>query len=185
VMVSSWKHLHFREAPEAEVSVIRVLREAARNSKRDPRESWFIWTGQEDIPLEQVRRWYRKRFSQEHGYRFRHRKTCSGNRLTCAHHSRVERWSWLVACACNQLLLSKHLGLAVHRPWESQQRAVTPRQVRRVMPSILHQLGTPALLPKPRGKSPGWRKGRVRTLAPRFPVVRKPKPVPKTHRKRA
>ena len=185
VVDTSWKGLHFRQAPEVEVSVIRVLREGARDSKRDPRESWFLWTGQQDIPLEQVRTWYRKRFSQEHGYRFRHRKTCSGNRRTCVRHSRVDRWSWIVACACNQLLLAKQLGQALLRPWESTQRAVTPRQVRRVMPSILLQFGTPAQPPKPRGKSPGWPKGRVRTPAPRFAVVRKPKPVPKTHRKRA
>ena len=184
VVVSCWKHLHFREAPEAEVSVIRVQREAARDSKRDPRESWFIWTGAQEVPLEQVRTWYRKRFSQEHGYRFL-KQDLLWEHAHLRTPEQVERWSWIVACACNQLLLSKHFGLAVHRPWESTQRAVTPRQVRRVMPSILHLLGTPALLPKPRGKSPGWRKGRVRTLAPRFPVVRKPKPVPKTHRKRA
>src|SRR6266480_3284119 len=184
VVVSCWKHLHFREAPLVEVSVIRVLREAARDTKRDPRESWFIWTSQEDIPLEQVRTWYRKRFSQEHGYRFLKQDLL----WTQAHlrtPEQVERWSWIVACACNQLLLCQHLGQAVLRPWESTQRAVTPRQVRRVMPSILLQLGTPAEPPKPRGKSPGWPKGRVRTPAPRFLVVRKPKAVPKTHRKRA
>jgi hypothetical protein len=62
VVVSCWKGLHFRDAPETEVSVIRVQREAARDTKRDPRESWFIWTGTTDIPLEQVRPWYRKRF---------------------------------------------------------------------------------------------------------------------------
>jgi DDE superfamily endonuclease len=67
VVVSCWTGLHFREAPEVEARVIRVLREAARDSKRDPRESWFVWTGPEEIPLEQVRIWYRKRFSQEHG----------------------------------------------------------------------------------------------------------------------
>jgi len=99
--------------------------------------------------------------------------------------AQIERWSWIVACACNQLLLAQHLGQAVLRPWESKQRAVTPRQVRRVMPSILVQVGTPAKPPKPRGKSPGWPTGRVRTPAPRFAVVLKPKPVPKTHRKRA
>ena len=184
VVVSCWKGLHFREAPETEVSVIRVLREAARDTKRDPRESWFSWTGQEDIPLEQVRAWYRKRFSQEHGYRYLKQDLL----WTQAHlrtPEQVERWSWIVACACNQLLLSKQLGQAVLRPWESKQRAVTPRQVRRVMSSILLQVGTPAKPPKPRGKSPGWCKGRKRTPAPRFLVVRKPKPVPKTQRKRA
>jgi hypothetical protein len=57
-----WTGLHFREAPQVEVMVIRVLREAARDTKRDPRESWFVWTGHEAIALEQVRPWYRKRF---------------------------------------------------------------------------------------------------------------------------
>jgi DDE superfamily endonuclease len=88
VVVSCWCHLHFREAPQDEVSVIRVQREAARDSKRDPRESWFLWTGTQEAPLEQVRPWYRKRFSQEHGYRFRHRKTCSGHVLTCVPRSK-------------------------------------------------------------------------------------------------
>jgi hypothetical protein len=184
VVVSCWRGLHFREAPEAEVRVIRVLREAARDTKRDPRESWFVWTGQQEIPLAQVRSCYRKRFSQEHGYRFLKQDLL----WTQAHlrtPEQVERWSWIVACACNQLLLAQHLGQAVLRPWESKERAVTPRQVRRVMPSILVQLGTPAKRPKPRGKSPGWPTGRVRTPAPRFAVVLKPKPVPKMRRKRA
>jgi DDE superfamily endonuclease len=184
VVVSCWKGLHFREAPETEVRVIRVLSEAARDSKRDPRESWFLWTDQQEIPLEQVRSWYRKRFSHEHGYRFLKQDLL----WTHAHlrtPEQIERWSWIVACACNQLLLCQHLGQAVLRPWESKARAVTPRQVRRVMPSILRQVGTPAKPPKPRGKSPGWPKGKVRTLAPRFAVVLKPKPMPKTHRKRA
>jgi hypothetical protein len=184
VVVSCWKGLHFREAPEVAVSVIRVLRKAARDTKRDPRESWFVWTGPQDMPLEQVRAWYRKRFSQEHGYRYL-KQDLLWTRAHLRTPEQVERWSWIVACACNQLLLSKQLGQAVLRPWESKQRAVTLRQVRRLMPSILSQVGTPASRPKPRGKSPGWPKGRVRTPAPRFLVVRKPKPVPKTQRKRA
>jgi hypothetical protein len=184
VVVSGWTGLHFREAPETQVGVIRVLREAARDTKRDPRESWFVWTGQEELPLEQVRPSYRKRFSQEHGYRFLKQDLL----WTHAHlrtPEQVERWSWIVACACNQLLLARHLGQAVLRPWQSKKRALTPRQVRRMMPSILVQVGTPAKRPKPRGKSPGWPTGRGRTPAPRFAVVRKPKPVPKTRRKRA
>ena len=34
----------------------------------------------------------------------------------------VERWSWLVACACHQLLLCQYSDLAVLRPWESRNR---------------------------------------------------------------
>ena len=184
VAVSCWQHLHFREAPQSEVCVIRVQREAAKGTKRDPRESWFIWTGQEDVPLEQVRPWYGKRFSHEHGYRFL-KQDLLWTRAYLRTPEQVERWSWLVAAVCNQLLLAKELGLASKYPWESRQRPVTPRQVRRVMPGILQLLGTPAQPPKPRGKSPGWPKGRQRTPAPRFAVVRKPKPVPKTHRKGA
>jgi hypothetical protein len=184
VGVSCWHGLHFREAPQTEVSVIRVLREAARDTKRDPRESWFVWTGDQDIALEQVRAYDRKRFSQEHGYR-----SLKQDLLWTAAHLRtpeqVERWSWIVACACNQWLLCKQLGQALLRPWESKERPATPRQVRRVMPSILSQVGTPAARPKPRGKSPAWPKGRVRTPAPRFAVIKKPKPVPKMRRKRA
>jgi hypothetical protein len=136
VLVSCWKQLHFREAPEAEVCVIRVQREAARESKRDPRESWFIWTGSQEVPLEQVRAWYRKRFSQEHGYRFL-KQDLLWQEAHLRTPQQVERWSWLLACACNHLLLSKQLGLALQRPWESKRRPVTPQQVRRMMPSIL------------------------------------------------
>ncbi len=184
VVISYWKHLHFREAAAVEVTVIRVLREAARDSKRDPRESWFVWSGDEEIPLELVRTWYRKRFSQEHGYRFL-KQDLLWTTAPLRTPEQVERWSWIVACACNQLLLCQSLGLALLRPWESKQRAATPRQVRRLMPSILSQVGTPARCPKPRGKSPGWPKGRVRTPAPRLAVVKKSKPRPKTRRKRA
>jgi hypothetical protein len=53
-----------------EVCVIRVQRNNARDSKRDPPISWFIWTGSQEIPLEQVRSWYRNGFWHEHGYRF-------------------------------------------------------------------------------------------------------------------
>ena len=184
LVVWCWKGLHFREAPLVEVWVIRVQREGARDTKRDPRESWFIWIGNEELPLEQVRPWYRKRFSQEHGYRFL-KQDLLWEQAHLRTPEQVERWSWIVACACNLLLLCQQTGLAVLRPWESRQRPATPRQVRRVMPSILQQLGTPARPSKPRGKSPGWCKGRVRTPAPRFPVVKKPKPVPKTRRKGA
>jgi len=73
----------------------------------------------------------------------------------------------------NHLVLARHLGQALYRPWERRQQVVTPRQVRRVMALILAQVGTPARAPKLRGKAPGRVKGfRLQPLA-RHPVVRK------------
>jgi len=184
VAVSCWQDLHFREVPETEVCVILVRREAARDTKRDPHESWFIWIGSQETPLEQVRPWYRKSFSQEHSHRFL-KQDLLWEHAYLRTPEQVERWSWIVASACNQFLLCRQTDLAVQRQWESRQRAVAPQQVRCLMPSILFQLGTPAQSPIPRGKSPEWCKGRARMLAPRFPDMRKPKSVPKTPRIRA
>jgi len=83
----------------------------------------------------------------------------------------------------NQLALARILGLALYRPWERRRDRVTPRQVRRVMTAILSQVGTPACVPKPRGKSPGRKVAATVAKATRYQVVRKPKPVPKKRRK--
>lgn len=40
--VSRWGGLHFRQAREIPVRVFCVQREGAKDSKRDPRESWFV-----------------------------------------------------------------------------------------------------------------------------------------------
>lgn len=70
LLVQAWKRLHFRQAREVEVTVFRVLRDQARNTKRDPRESWFIWVGEQELTLSEVAMSYRLRFSHEHSYRF-------------------------------------------------------------------------------------------------------------------
>ncbi len=62
ITVQSWHRLHFRQARESEVTLFRVLREAARDSKRDPRESWFVWIGPAPLPLCEVALTYKRRF---------------------------------------------------------------------------------------------------------------------------
>ena len=164
--------------------MIRVTRFGATDSARDPRVSWFLWVGQTSAPLAGVSSLYKRRYSQEHGYRF-HKQSLLWDRPRLRTPAQFERWTWLVAGVHNQLVLARPLVAAVRLPWESCTRPVTPQQVRRAMAAILATLGTPAQPPKVRGKSPGWPKGRVRTPAPRFPVVKKSKSVPKKRRKRA
>ena len=68
-------------------------------------------------------------------------------------------------------------------PWQSATLNLSPGRVAQSMFSVLVEIGTPARLPKPRGKSPGWTKGNTRTKPPRYPTVKKrvtrPKKAPK------
>jgi len=169
VQISRWNHLHFQQARALDLSMIKVEREAAKGTKRDPRVSWFVMLDAV-IPLPQVAQHYRRRFSQEHGYRFL-KQALLWTRVHVRTPAQFERWSWLVALVLNQLYLARELGQALHRPWERTDRPVTPQQVRRVMPTILVQLGTPARPCQPRGKSPGRAKGFRPEPAVRFPVV--------------
>jgi hypothetical protein len=82
-----------------------------------------------------------------------------------------ERWSLVVSIVLNQLCLARPLGQASYRPWETRQRPATPGQVRRMMPRVLSQVGTPARRCQRRGKSPGRALGFHPEPAPRYDVV--------------
>src|SRR5579884_1034416 len=70
LQVRCWKHLHLRTARQIEVSVIQIIRHGASDRARDPRISWFVWQGEQAVPLAEISPTYRLRYSQEHGYRF-------------------------------------------------------------------------------------------------------------------
>src|SRR3989440_1091079 len=176
VHISRWNHLHFQQDRSLDLSVIRVEREAAKGTKRDPRVSWFVMLDAV-IPLPQIAQQYRRRFSQEHNYRFL-KQELLWTHVHVRTPAQFERWSWLVALVFNQLYLARELGQALHRPWERADRPVTPQQVRRVMPAILLQVGTPARPCQPATKSPGPSKGFRPQPAPRFPAARKTLKVP-------
>src|SRR3989440_2142656 len=155
--ISRFGNLHFKEDRELSVKVIGVECESAKGTKRDPRLSWFV-TLDEQIPLQQIPTRYALRFCVEHAYRF-----LKQDLLWTSVHVRTpeqfERWSWLVAIASNQLYLARDLGQATYHPWERKDRPLTPRQIRRVMPTLLSQLGTPARPCQTRGKAHGRPKG--------------------------
>lgn len=169
VRTSCWSNLHFTENRELILTVVRVERESAKETKRDPRVSWFVMLD-DLIPLKDVASHYCRRFSQEHCYRF-----LKQDLLWTQAHVRTpeqfERWSWLVVTAFNQLCLARDLGQALHRPWERKERPITPGQVRRMMPSLLLQLGTPARLCRPRGIAPGRAQGFHPEPSTRFSVT--------------
>lgn len=169
--VSRWDDVHFQQDRDLMLSVIRVERTSARDTKRDPRVSWFL-TLDDLVPLERVSERYGLRFSEEHVLRFL-KQDLLWTSVQVRTPGQFLLWSWIVALAFIQLYLARELGQHVLLPWEAKERPVTPRQVRRVMPSILSQLGTPARPCQPRGKALGRAKGFHPKSALRHPVVYK------------
>ena len=169
--ISRWNGVHFQQDRELELSVIRVERHSACGTKRVPRVSWFL-TLDDLVPLEQVPERYGLRFSEEHGFRFLKQDLL----WTVAHVRTSDQfllWSWMVALAFTQLYLARFLGGQALLPWEAKGRPLTPRQIRRVMPTLLSQLGTPVRPCQPRGKSPGRAKGFHPNPATRHPIIYK------------
>jgi hypothetical protein len=184
VTVQRWSQLHVRQARQVSLCVFFVRREGAKDSKRDPRERWFVCLQQASfvLPLQEVPRIYARRFSQEHGYRYL-KQDLLWTRVHVRTPEQFERWSQLVAVAMNQLCLARQWVEGHYRPWESQRRAATPRHVRRVMAAVLAQVGTPASACQRRGKAPGRALGFHPQPAKRYEVVikhaKKPKKVTK------
>lgn len=174
MQVRCWNQLHLRTARWVAVSLIQIIRHGASEKARDPKVSWFVWKGDEPAPLAEISPTYRLRYSHEHGYRFDKQVLLwDGPRLSTP--ERTARWTTVVACAHNQLVLARPLVMGIYRPWEARRSVVTLPQVRRAMPTLLRQLGTPARPPQPRGKAPGRAKGFHPKPRPRHPAIRKTK----------
>lgn len=156
------------------MSVIQVIRHGASDRQRDPKVSWFVWKGDENnaAPLAEISPTYRLRYSHEHGYRL-DKQVLLWDEPRLRTPAQTERWTQIVACAHNQLVLARPLVAGRYRPWETRRAVLTLAQVRRVMPAFLIQLGTPARPPQPRGKAPGRAKGFHPKPALRHPVIRK------------
>ncbi len=184
VQVRCWNHLHLRTARWVEVSLIQIIRHGASGKARDPKISWVVWKGEHPVPLAEISPTYRLRYSHEHGLRFDKQDLLwDVPRLSTP--ERTERWTQVVACTHNQLVLARPLLVGCYRPWEARRSVLTLSQARRAMPTLLQQLGTPARPPQPRGKAPGRAKGFQPTPKPRQAVICKTRKTKKKSKKTA
>ena len=74
-----------------------------------------------------------------------------------------------------QLWLARSIVQDNPLPWQKPQPSgrLTPGRVAQAFAAILAVIGTPAIKPKPRGKSNGWPKGKKRTPKIHYPTVKK------------
>jgi hypothetical protein len=172
VRVSQWLDLHFYRAPGQRVNLILVARMKPMSNGQPFPPLWLAWVGERTLPLETVWFKYLRRFGVDHWYRFaKQRLHWTLPNLRTPEQS--ERWSDLMPLMSWQLWLARDLVLENVLPWQSATINLTPGRVAQSMLWLLVNIGTPAKMPKQRGKSPGWEKGRVRTVAPRYPTVKK------------
>ena len=178
IEVSVWHNLHFRQCRHILVSVLRVTRPRAEDTKRDPKVSWFVWHGETLPPLGEIVGLYKRRYSHEHGFRF-DKQALLWDTPRLRTPEQMQTWTDVVSVVKNQLVLAR-AGVSAHlHPWHSKERAVTPSQIRRSLSKIIWQLRTPARLCQLRGKAPGRARGALIKPVPRFDVVIKTKYKPK------
>jgi len=143
---------------------------------------WLIVMGERrmELSLLDIYQAYLQRYDLEHFFRFGKQKLLL-DKFQTPDDQHEEHWWQLVALVYLQLWVAKDAASHLPRPWERYlptpvAKQPTPAMVLRDMSRIIRQIGTPAPTPKPRGKSPGRRKGVKLTPRIRQPVMKKGAP---------
>ena len=194
-------YLPVRQAAEQPLIVLRtpalapkrsagasVERLDAVHTQRSPSVLWLAWVGNEPPPLAVWWRDYLRRFAVDHWHRFA-KQDLSWTLPQVGTPERAQCWSDLMPLLIHrlsfrpwQLWLARNCVHDVRLPWQQPRLSgqMTPGRVRQGMASLLAAIGSPAPEPKPRGKAPGWRPGRVRKRRERYAVVKKGRKKPRT-----
>lgn len=170
--VSRWNKLHLRSSASHDMSLIQVQRLDSKGYATKRRPLWLVWVGEQFLELTAIWTQYARRFGVDHWYRFtKQRLHWTLPSLSTA--KQCERWSDLMPLMTWQLWLAKDLVEEHHLPWQSRITNLTPGRVAQSLFSLLAVIGTPATLPKPRGKSPGWKQGEKRRTRKTYPIAKK------------
>lgn len=152
---------------------------------------WLIIIGQrrQEIILSDAYEAYRQRYDLEHFLRFgKHKLLMTSYQTPDVEHE--QNWWEIVGLAYALLYIAAPLAQNLPRPWErylpqlkepKSGNLPPPSMVQRNLSLIIRQIGTPALLPKPRGKSPGRAKGYSPGKREPLPVIIKKGKSDQTH----
>lgn len=166
-----WLNLHFQQSHKIKMHLIQVqrLNEDAANPAKP---LWLVWLGLSMPQLSEFWQLYLRRFAIDHWYRFaKQRLHWTLPKLNTP--QQCESWSDLLPLMTWQLWLARDIVTDNPLPWQQPQAKLTPGRVAQAMGGVLGVIGTPAVVPKPRGKSPGWASGKPRLRRIRYPTVKK------------
>jgi hypothetical protein len=178
-----WHKLHLRQAATQAVSLIRVERLGTSTTTSPLQPLWLIWVGQQLPELTTVWQQYLRRFAIDHWYRFaKQRLHWTLPQLSTP--EACQRWSDLMPLMTWQLWLARPEVQDSPLPWQKPSPNLSPGRTANAFATVLAVIATPALAPKPRGKSPGWTPGLPRARRIRYPTVRKRFRKPKADNKK-
>jgi hypothetical protein len=176
VKLERWNTLHGKNDADVPIDVIRASIHLEKD--KPPKPIWLAWQAPVTLPnnldvdAKLIWQAYVHRWPVEPGIRFR-KQRLGWTTPQFQHKESGDRWSWLVALAVWLLYLSRPIVADHPLPWQKPQSKLTPQRVQQSLPLIFAQFGSPARMPKTRGKSPGWPKGRRRSPKQRFKPVKK------------
>ncbi len=169
--VQAWEKLHLSGAATVHGTLILAEWPDASGTRRDPKRLWLFYVGSTPPPLAQVGPLYPRRFSGEHFFRFE-KTTLRWNRACLITVEASQRWTDLLPWVYWELWMARSPVQDLRLPWDrTPRKALTLGQVRRSLGGLLARMGTPACAAKPRGKSPGRRKGEHPLPPPLFSPV--------------
>lgn len=158
-------------------TLVQVVRYDAEGQLACKRPLWLIVMGERRHTLSvlDIYEAYGQRYDLEHFFRFGKQRLLLASFQT-PEDVREENWWRLAHLAYAQLWMARHAACSLPRPWERNlpemtKRLISPTLVQRDFGRIIRQMGTPAKPPKPRGISPGRRKGTNLPSRPRRKVV--------------
>jgi len=159
--------------------LVRVTAQDEQGKQVFARPLWLIVVGERrgELTLQEIVEAYFARSNLEHFFRFGKQKLLL-DAFQTPETEREEKWWHIAHLAYLMLWVAHPLAQHLPRPWEkylpkSKQKVITPAIVQRDFSRLISQLGSPARLPKPRGKSPGRKKGQRLARRPRHSVVYK------------
>ena len=164
-----------------DVVQVQVFDETGKQVFRKP--LWVMVAGprRRELKLKQVYESYAKRYDIEHCFRFGKQKLLL-TRPQTPDTRHEENLTWVTMLSFVMLYQTRHLAGEVRYSWERRKvRAVVKTapitQVQRDYERIIREIGTPARISKPRGKSAGRQKGTVVPHRELHPLIRKARPM--------
>jgi hypothetical protein len=161
--------------------LVRIIVTDEKGRPLYKRPLWLMIAGwrRREISNKQAFHAYCCRYDIEHFFRFGKQKLCLASSQTCET-THEESWLWISVLAYTMLYQASSLAKPSRYPWEKRTVVVvqfkqTPTMVQRDFERIIQEIGTPACIPKPRGKSPGRRNGDNGKRREDRPLIRKSK----------